>query len=103
MTSIMLIEQLKRSKAMKSEQQYGRQLKNLPSDYTIIDLETSGFSPKSNHIIEVGCIKYRAGKEIARFESLIKPPIKISGKITGITGITNEMLSTAPVFSVDTP
>lgn len=83
---------------MKNEKQIGHPLNNLPNDYTIVDLETSGLIPKFHHIVEVGCIKYRAGKEVARFETLIKPPIKIAEKATSINGITNEMLMYAPTF-----
>ena len=83
---------------MQNEKPIGHPLSNLPNDYTIVDLETSGLIPKFHHIVEVGCIKYRAGKEVARFETLIKPPIKIAEKATSINGITNEMLMYAPNF-----
>ena len=83
---------------MQNEKQIGHPLNSLPNDYTIVDLETSGLIPKFHHIVEVGCIKYRAGKEVARFETLIKPPIKIAEKATSINGITNEMLMYAPNF-----
>ena len=76
----------------------GRALEKLPRDYTIIDIETSGFSPEKDHIIEVGCIKYRDGQEINRYSSLICPPCRISTQIERLTGITNEMISSAPMF-----
>lgn len=76
----------------------GRELSKLPRDYTIIDIETSGFSPEKNYIIEVGCIKYRDGQEINRYSSLICPPCRISTQIERLTGITNEMISSAPMF-----
>ena len=78
----------------------GRELKCLPRDYTIIDIETSGFSPTADHLIEVGCIKFRDGQEINRYSSLISPPCKVSAQIEGITGITNEMLANAPKFEI---
>ena len=83
-----------------SERDKGRALEKLPRDYTIIDIETSGFSPTNDHIIEVGCIKYRDGQEINRYSSLIRPPRQISAQIERITGITNEMLSSAPPFKI---
>ncbi len=83
-----------------SERKKGRALDKLPRDYTIIDIETSGFSPEKNHIIEVGCIKYRDGQEINRYSSLICPPCRISTQIERLTGITNEMISSAPTFKM---
>ena len=69
-----------------SERKKGRALEKLPRDYTIIDIETSGFSPEKDHIIEVGCIKYRDGQEINRYSSLICPPCRISTQIERLTG-----------------
>ena len=40
---------------------------SVAKDYTIVDLETTGFSAQYNHIIEVGCIKFRKGEEITRY------------------------------------
>ena len=72
-----------------------------PSDYCIVDIETTGLSPEWDDIIEIGAIKYSNGEEIERFQSLIQPlPYKdgtfVSDFITELTGITNEMLATAP-------
>ena len=43
-------------------------------DYTVIALETTGFSPPVSHVIELAAIKIRAGLEVSRYESLVKPP-----------------------------
>jgi len=82
----------------------GQSLLNVPSNYTMIDLETTGFNPSFDSIIEVACIKFRNGSEIDRFQSLIQPDERyddntfIDDFITSLTGITNEMLETAPKF-----
>lgn len=86
-----------------SERIKGRSLWLIPADYTIVDVETTGYDPRFDKIIEVGCIKYRDGKEVARYESLIQPPKNRSGNyvdefIELKTGITNEMLDAAPPF-----
>ena len=70
----------------------------LVRDYTILDLETTGLNPNSDFIIEVGCVKVRAGDEVDRLQLLIKPPKRIPWKITNITGISDFMVSTAPKF-----
>ncbi|MBR5913054.1 MAG: 3'-5' exonuclease [Selenomonadaceae bacterium] len=68
------------------------------TDYTVIALETTGFSPPVSHVIEIGAIKFRAGSEVDRYQSLVKPPKKIPYVIECLTGIDNEMLKTAPTF-----
>lgn len=76
----------------------GCSLLTFPSDYTVIDLETTGTDPRFDDIIEIACIKYRDNKEVDCFQSLVKPDggVNIPSFITELTGITNEMLSTAP-------
>lgn len=67
--------------------------------YTVVDIETTGLSPYYDEIIEIAAIKYKDGVEIDHFSSLVKPSPEygcISEVITKLTGITNEMLSTAP-------
>lgn len=68
------------------------------STFCIVDIETTGFSPLSDEIIEIGAIKYRNGKILERFESYIFAPI-VPPKITEITNITSEMIANAPSLS----
>ena len=86
-----------------SERKKGKSLLKIPVDYTVVDIETTGYDQRYDKIIEVGCIKYRAGKETARYSTLIKPPKNnagnyVDGYIENLTGITNEMLNSAPTF-----
>jgi len=74
----------------------GKSLIDFPADYTIIDLETTGFSPKYDSIIEVSALKIRNGEISDSFSSLVKPYDEIDDFITGLTGIDDDMLSTAP-------
>jgi len=60
--------------------------------FVILDLETSGIDPKRDEIIEVAMIRYEKGKEVARYDDLIKIDFKLSQIITIITGITDENL-----------
>ena len=61
-------------------------------DYVAFDLETTGLSPETDQIIEIGALKVKDGKVVDRFMEFVKPDIKISPMITNITGITNEMV-----------
>lgn len=76
----------------------GKSLLSTVDDYVVIDIETTGLDPKFDSIIELAAVKYHNDKEIDRFQSLIQPDIEISEFITDLTGITNEMLSTAPTL-----
>jgi DNA polymerase III epsilon subunit family exonuclease len=71
------------------------------ADFVAVDLETTGLSPRDNEIIEVGAVKYRNGKPVAEFQELVRPRGLISGRITRLTGITNEMVAAArPIGAV---
>ncbi len=64
--------------------------------YVVTDIETTGLSPESDEIIEIGAVKLHNGKIIDRFSALIKPERPIPANITRLTGITNDMLKSAP-------
>lgn len=74
----------------------GKSLLVFPEDYTVVDIETTGFDPMFDEIIEVAGIKYRGRNEVGRFQSLVKPDDGIPDYITALTGITNEMVADAP-------
>lgn len=69
------------------------------STFCIVDIETTGFSPTQDNIIEIGAIKYRNGEILERFESYIFAP-SVPPKITEITNITSDMIANAPSSSV---
>ena len=66
------------------------------SDYTIVDIETTGLSPLRDEIIELSAIKVRNNSITDKFSSLTKPVGLISPFISSLTGITNEMVKDAP-------
>lgn len=74
----------------------GKSLIEVLPDYTAIDVETTGLDPKFDDIIEVAAVRVRDGVEVDAFQSLINPGYEINNFITELTGITNEMLFTAP-------
>ncbi len=63
--------------------------------YIAFDLETTGLSPETDQIIEIGALKVVDGKVTERFMEFVKPDQPISNAITAITGITNEMVAHA--------
>ncbi len=64
--------------------------------FVIFDFETTGLDTRQARIIEIGAIKYKNRKEVARFSQLIDPGMKVSSEITKITGIDNGMLKGQP-------
>ena len=70
----------------------------LDGPFAIIDLETSGFHPPENKILEIAILKIdKDGIELDRFETLINPEDGNVGR-TDIHGIELRMLSGAPTF-----
>ncbi len=69
----------------------------LPS-YVMLDLETTGGSPVADRIIEVAAVRVEEGREVARWSTLVNPGRHISGFITNLTGIDNNMVAGAPRF-----
>ena len=74
----------------------GRSIVRVQNHYTVVDTETTGLDSQKDRLIEIAAIRVRGGKEVARFETLVKPGRKLSKKITEITGITDEELKDAP-------
>lgn len=77
----------------------GKSLLSFPVEYVVVDLETTGLDPKFDEIIEIAGIKYSNEQEVGRFQSLVNPGIFVDSFITELTGISNEMLETAPTIS----
>ena len=77
----------------------GRLLYEKLRDYTVIDLETSSKYANQAHIIELAAVKVRKGKITSQYSTLVKPSEPVSDEVTRITGITNEMLTSAPDIS----
>lgn len=79
----------------KQREHKGKSLLSFPSDYVVIDIETTGLDPKFDEIIELSAIRYVNNVKESQFSSLIKPKEPISNFISDLTGITNDMVSDA--------
>lgn len=70
----------------------------MPDDFVVFDLETTGLNPERNKIIEIGALRVTNQTATDKinadsFETLIKIKGSVPEKITGITGISSEMLN----------
>jgi DNA polymerase-3 subunit epsilon len=68
-------------------------------DYVVVDIETTGARSSGDRITEIGAIKIRNHRIVEEWHSLINPQRSIPAKIVQLTGITNDMVRGAPVFS----
>ena len=84
---------------MVKREQKGQSLISFPNSFTVIDLETTGLSPRYSHIIEMAAIKVRDNEIVDTFASLAGyDKLKICSFITEKTGITQDMINDAPKF-----
>ena len=69
---------------------------DFPTDYTSIDIETTGFSPRFDSIIEIGAIRYRNDEPVAEFSTFVDSDVDIPNNIQILTGIQNDDLKGSP-------
>lgn len=77
----------------------GDNLYKLPQTYIAVDTETTGLDFDLCDIIEIGAIKVVDGEKTESFNSLIDIGYQLDSFITELTGITDEMLQSAPPLS----
>ena len=70
----------------------------LETDFVVFDLETTGAKAPPCRITEVGAFRVSRGQITAQFHTLVNPRIPIPRFITSLTGISDDMVRTAPVF-----
>ncbi|WP_206340306.1 DEDD exonuclease domain-containing protein [Blastococcus litoris] len=64
--------------------------------FVVVDLETTGGSPKDSAITEIGAVKVRGGVVLGEFQTLVDPGREIPPYISVLTGITSMMVAAAP-------
>ncbi len=64
--------------------------------FCVIDLETTGGSPRDCAITEIGAVKLRGGECLGTLQTLVNPGQAIPPQITVLTGITESMVLPAP-------
>jgi DNA polymerase III subunit epsilon len=64
--------------------------------FAVVDLETTGGSPATDAITEVGAVCYRGGERLGTFGSLVDPRQPIPPYVARLTGISDAMVSGAP-------
>lgn len=72
-------------------------LKYIPIPCVIVDIETTGGNVTYDRITEIGIVEVTA-EGVNEWSTLINPRVPIPASISALTGITNDMVATAPYF-----
>lgn len=81
----------------------GEEGQEFDSDFVVFDIETTGFSPVNNRIIEIGAVKVSKGEITQRFSSFVNPDVPIPFEIEKLTGINDSMVLDAPFIETVLP
>ncbi|HEY1024056.1 MAG TPA: exonuclease domain-containing protein [Sphingobacteriaceae bacterium] len=71
--------------------------------YAIVDIETTGGHASANGLTEIAIVIHDGNTIVSRYETLINPKVTIPIYIKALTGITDEMVNSAPVFDEVAP
>jgi DNA polymerase III epsilon subunit family exonuclease len=72
-------------------------------DFTVVDVETTGWAPDDAGITEIGAVRVHDGRVVAEFGSLVNPGRPVPAPITELTGIDDQMLTGAPPVAAVMP
>ena len=77
-------------------------------DFTVVDVETTGWAPDDAGITEIGAVRVRGAcpgdlRVVAEFSSLVNPGTPVPLAITELTGISDQMLASAPPVAAVLP
>ena len=64
--------------------------------FCVVDLETTGGSPRTSRITEVGAVRYHGGERQGTFQSLVDPRQHIPARIAHLTGIDDRLVAGEP-------
>jgi DNA polymerase III subunit epsilon len=71
--------------------------------FCVVDLETTGGSPRDAFITEVGAVKYRGGERIGSFQALTNPGVSIPAFVSHLTGIDDRLVAREPPIDAVLP
>ncbi len=71
--------------------------------FVVFDIETTGFSPQKNQIIEIGAVKVKDGVITDKFSTFVNPDVPIPFEIEQLTGINDNMVLSSPQIDVALP
>lgn len=81
----------------------GAKDQNLDSPTVVFDIETTGFGPVKDKIIEIGAVKLVGGEITEKYSTFINPEVPIPYQIEKLTGIRDDMVMDYPTIDVILP
>ena len=75
----------------------------IDTTFVVLDLETTGLSPATDRITEVGAVKVRGGEVLGELRTFVHPGRPIPPAVTAMTGITDAMVADAPPIGAVVP
>jgi len=66
--------------------------------YTAFDIETTGFDPRQEAIVEIAAVKFDGGAAVDRFTALVNPGRPIPVEVQRVHGIGDAMVVDAPLI-----
>ncbi|ROR30809.1 DNA polymerase-3 subunit alpha (Gram-positive type) [Mobilisporobacter senegalensis] len=76
---------------------------SLMASCVVFDIETTGFGPVHDKIIEIGAVKIVDGKIVDKYSTFINPDIPIPFQIEQLTGINDSMVMDSPMIDTILP
>ncbi len=70
----------------------------LDGNFVVFDIETTGFSPLTCKIIEIGAVRVENGEITDRFSTFVNPKVPIPFRIEQLTSINDGMVMNAPTI-----
>jgi DNA polymerase-3 subunit epsilon len=64
----------------------------------VVDLETTGFDPLADRVVEIAVVVFSGGREVRRDNWLVDPCIPIPAEATAVHGISNEDVAGKPYW-----
>ena len=75
---------------------YGDSKTGFHDEFVVFDIETTGLSPLSCKITEIGAVLVKDNEVLSVFNTFVDPEMPIPDEIVSLTGITDEMVKGAP-------
>jgi len=66
--------------------------------YAVVDVETTGFSPREDRVVEMACVLVERGAIVHTWSTLVNPCRPIPVYATRVHGITDSDVADAPAF-----
>jgi len=74
---------------------FGSYQGNFSNEFVVFDIETTGLSPITCKITEIGAVKIKDGRVLERYNTFVNPECSIPEEVTKLTSITDEMVADA--------